>query len=281
MVGEEEEIKVTAVVQPLHKEILEVRTGEQRDGGDDEEDQPVAAAKRKHEDHDKLGDRSNFAKRTRHSRDDVRKDILSHNHGVEGAEEEEGGVFKSAKDKLPKRQKMSNFARRRLKLKRLQQQRNKGKRYVRLGQEEGDNRTRDTEEASQGSRTADRSLSTNSVQNGKRSHISDKDDRLPRRDKSQDGQRSESKRSESRRSESQRSELRRSETRRRSDKKSKSRDNWKLQEIESGEALCKLCGYGWNLPDELELGPLYRFGVCQAHLHCLIFSSGLVQVTLS
>jgi len=58
-------------------------------------------------------------------------------------------------------------------------------------------------------------------------------------------------------------------------------DICKLQEIDSGDELCKLCGYGYDLPNELELGPLFRFGVCQAHLHCLMFSSGLIQVSLS
>ena len=51
-----------------------------------------------------------------------------------------------------------------------------------------------------------------------------------------------------------------------------------LVEVQSGKSVCKLCGLGWNLTEELELGPLYKYGVCQAHLHCLMFSSGLVQV---
>ena len=55
----------------------------------------------------------------------------------------------------------------------------------------------------------------------------------------------------------------------------------KLEVIESGDEVCRLCGYGSNLPDDLELGPLYRLGVCQAHFHCLMFSSNLVQVPRS
>ena len=56
-------------------------------------------------------------------------------------------------------------------------------------------------------------------------------------------------------------------------------DACKLVEIDSGDETCKLCGYGYQLPDDLELGPLFKFGVCQAHLHCLMFSSGLIQVS--
>jgi len=59
-------------------------------------------------------------------------------------------------------------------------------------------------------------------------------------------------------------------------KKEKQRDS-KLTEIVEGEGVCKICGLGWDLPDELELGPLYKYGGCQAHLHCLMFSSGLIQ----
>ena len=61
--------------------------------------------------------------------------------------------------------------------------------------------------------------------------------------------------------------------------RSKPKGKCRLEEIESGSESCKLCGYGYDLPDELELGPLFRFGVCQAHLHCLMFSSGLIQVS--
>ena len=39
----------------------------------------------------------------------------------------------------------------------------------------------------------------------------------------------------------------------------------------------QVCGLDWNLPGDLELGPLYRLGQCVAHLHCLMFSSGLIQ----
>ncbi len=56
------------------------------------------------------------------------------------------------------------------------------------------------------------------------------------------------------------------------------KENEDLIEVTSGKSVCKLCGLGWNLTEELELGPLYKYGVCQAHLHCLMFSSGLVQV---
>ena len=52
---------------------------------------------------------------------------------------------------------------------------------------------------------------------------------------------------------------------------------YKLTEVTSGDSLCKICGLGWELPDDLELGPLYKYGACQAHLHCLMFSSGLIQ----
>ena len=60
--------------------------------------------------------------------------------------------------------------------------------------------------------------------------------------------------------------------------KSIKKENEDLIEVTSGKSVCKLCGLSWNLTEELELGPLYRYGVCQAHLHCLMFSSGLVQV---
>jgi hypothetical protein len=52
---------------------------------------------------------------------------------------------------------------------------------------------------------------------------------------------------------------------------------YKLTEMTSGDGLCKICGLGWELPDDLELGPLYKYGACTAHLHCLMFSSGLIQ----
>ena len=52
---------------------------------------------------------------------------------------------------------------------------------------------------------------------------------------------------------------------------------FKLTEVTRGDGLCKICGLGWELPDDLELGPLYKYGACQAHLHCLMFSSGLIQ----
>jgi len=52
---------------------------------------------------------------------------------------------------------------------------------------------------------------------------------------------------------------------------------YKLTEVTEGEGICKICGLGWNLSDDLELGPLYKYGICQAHLHCLMFSSGLIQ----
>ena len=52
---------------------------------------------------------------------------------------------------------------------------------------------------------------------------------------------------------------------------------FKLTEVTRGDGLCKICGLGWDLPDDLELGPLYKYGACQAHLHCLMFSSGLIQ----
>ena len=41
---------------------------------------------------------------------------------------------------------------------------------------------------------------------------------------------------------------------------------------------CKLCFRPAQAPESgLKLGPLYSFGCCQAHLHCLMFSSGLEQ----
>jgi len=52
---------------------------------------------------------------------------------------------------------------------------------------------------------------------------------------------------------------------------------YKLTEVVEGNDTCKICGLGWELTDELELGPLYKYGQCQAHLHCLMFSSGLIQ----
>ena len=51
----------------------------------------------------------------------------------------------------------------------------------------------------------------------------------------------------------------------------------KLTEVVEGKAVCRICGLGWDLPDNLELGPLYKYGSCTAHLHCLMFSSGLIQ----
>jgi len=59
--------------------------------------------------------------------------------------------------------------------------------------------------------------------------------------------------------------------------KKNSAKKFKLTEITEGDGICKICGLGWNLSDDLELGPLYKYGVCQAHLHCLMFSSGLIQ----
>merc|ERR1711892_209089 len=57
----------------------------------------------------------------------------------------------------------------------------------------------------------------------------------------------------------------------------KSNKKFKLTEVTEGDGICKICGLGWNLSDDLELGPLYKYGICQAHLHCLMFSSGLIQ----
>jgi len=57
----------------------------------------------------------------------------------------------------------------------------------------------------------------------------------------------------------------------------KSSKKFKLTEVTEGDGVCKICGLGWNLSDDLELGPLYKYGICQAHLHCLMFSSGLIQ----
>ena len=51
----------------------------------------------------------------------------------------------------------------------------------------------------------------------------------------------------------------------------------KLTEITEGPTVCTICGLGYDLPDSLELGPLYKYGSCVAHLHCLMFSSGLIQ----
>ena len=39
---------------------------------------------------------------------------------------------------------------------------------------------------------------------------------------------------------------------------------FKLTEVTRGDGLCKICGLGWELPDDLELGPLYKYGACQA-----------------
>ena len=42
--------------------------------------------------------------------------------------------------------------------------------------------------------------------------------------------------------------------------------------------LCKLCFRPAQAPEGgLKLGPLYSYGHCQAHLYCLMFSSGLEQ----
>ena len=42
--------------------------------------------------------------------------------------------------------------------------------------------------------------------------------------------------------------------------------------------LCKLCFRPAQFPEGgLKLGPLYSYGHCQAHLCCLMFSSGLEQ----
>ena len=68
-----------------------------------------------------------------------------------------------------------------------------------------------------------------------------------------------------------------SSTNKKSHKKIK-KESDTLIEVRSGKDVCKLCGIGWNVGEALELGPLYKYGVCQAHLHCLLFSSGLVQV---
>eukprot|EP00092_Neocalanus_flemingeri_P013914 GFUD01015009.1.p1 GENE.GFUD01015009.1~~GFUD01015009.1.p1 ORF type:complete len:1844 (+),score=612.96 GFUD01015009.1:251-5782(+) len=57
----------------------------------------------------------------------------------------------------------------------------------------------------------------------------------------------------------------------------KDKKKYKLAEVTEGDGVCKICGLGWNLSDDLELGPLYKYGICQAHLHCLMFSSGLIQ----
>ena len=40
---------------------------------------------------------------------------------------------------------------------------------------------------------------------------------------------------------------------------------------------CKLCFKPAQGPSGLKLGPLYQYGQCQAHLYCLMFSSGLEQ----
>ena len=57
----------------------------------------------------------------------------------------------------------------------------------------------------------------------------------------------------------------------------KSKKVSKLAEITEGRAVCNICGLGYNLPDSLELGPLYQYDSYVAHLHCLMFSSGLIQ----
>jgi len=57
---------------------------------------------------------------------------------------------------------------------------------------------------------------------------------------------------------------------------------FKLVEIkEVSESLdCKLCSrpvQDPDLPGNVDLGPLYEYGVCRAHHFCLMFSSGLEQ----
>ena len=43
-------------------------------------------------------------------------------------------------------------------------------------------------------------------------------------------------------------------------------------------SVCQLCLRPVQAPETgLKLGPLYSFDCCQAHLYCLMFSSGLVQ----
>ena len=63
----------------------------------------------------------------------------------------------------------------------------------------------------------------------------------------------------------------------RPEKEKKSKKGPKLSEVVDGKDVCRICGLGWDLPDKLELGPLYKFNACVAHLHCLMFSSGLIQ----
>jgi len=53
-----------------------------------------------------------------------------------------------------------------------------------------------------------------------------------------------------------------------------------LKEIKPGEnpdAVCKLCFRPASGEDDINLGPLFSYGYCQAHLFCLMFSSGLDQ----
>ena len=55
------------------------------------------------------------------------------------------------------------------------------------------------------------------------------------------------------------------------EKKSKKKGP-RLSEVVDGRDVCRICGLGWDLADTLELGPLYKYGSCVAHLHCLMFS---------
>ena len=51
-----------------------------------------------------------------------------------------------------------------------------------------------------------------------------------------------------------------------------------LKEIVDPALDCKLCYRPAMSEDsELQLGPLYEYGVCRAHHNCLMFSSGLEQ----
>ena len=59
--------------------------------------------------------------------------------------------------------------------------------------------------------------------------------------------------------------------------KSKEKKALKLVEVTEGKAVCRFCGLGWNLPENLELGALYKYGAVVAHMHCLTFASGLIQ----
>ena len=225
--AEDTEIKVTAVVKPKRKEILEVRSQE---ASSDDEHQS-RSLKRKREDWDRT---DNIKKKTRHT-----SRAQSRNNDESDEESEQEAISKEKR----KHNKMSNFARRRLKMK------NKGKRYIRPPPDQHESSKQDSS-----NQKKDTATLTKGKERRKSTDYKAEDQKTKDR-----GRRSEERAKSS---------------------KSKTREKCKLSEIESGDALCKLCGYGWELPDELELGPLYRFGVCQAHLHCLMFSSGLVQVLL-